>query len=248
MTAVLVHGSPETGAIWKPLLGVLAREDVVVLSPPGFGAPVPPGFSATTDDYLTWLVEELEGIGEPVDVVGHDWGGGHVVRLAIERPDLLRSWVTDIGGCFAPDYAWHSFAQAWQTPGTGEEAIAALVAAPRTDLCAAFEGRGMPHAVAEEVVAGIDEAMGRCILSLYRSAAQPVMAQIGERLGAAAATPGLAVIPTEDEEAGGEHRARWAAAEAHAEVTVLPHRGHWWMVEAPEEAANFLRTFWSSID
>ena len=247
MAKVLVHGSPETEAIWRPLLSLIGGDDVRVLSPPGFGAPVPPGFGATSDDYLAWLVEELEAIGGPVDIVGHDWGGGHVVRLAIERPDLLRSWVTDIGGCFAPDYVWHSFAQAWQTPGVGEEAVAGLVAAPRADLCAAFEGRGMPHAIAEEVVAGIDEAMGRCILSLYRSAAQPVMAQVGSHLGAAAATPGLVVIPTEDEEAGGEYRARWAAARAHAKVAVLHGRGHWWMVEAPGEAANVLQAFWSSI-
>ena len=53
---VLVHGNPETAAIWDPLRAELGRDDVVALSPPGFGAPVPDGFGATSDDYLAWLV------------------------------------------------------------------------------------------------------------------------------------------------------------------------------------------------
>ena len=35
---VLVHGNPETAAIWGPLIGALDRADAIVLSPPGFGA------------------------------------------------------------------------------------------------------------------------------------------------------------------------------------------------------------------
>jgi pimeloyl-ACP methyl ester carboxylesterase len=41
MTVVLVHGNPETDAIWGPLVDALGRDDVVLLSPPGFGAPLP---------------------------------------------------------------------------------------------------------------------------------------------------------------------------------------------------------------
>ena len=44
MTCVLVHGNPETDVIWDPLVRALAAQgvaDVVRLSPPGFGAPLP---------------------------------------------------------------------------------------------------------------------------------------------------------------------------------------------------------------
>lgn len=41
MPAVFVHGNPETDAVWTPLLAELGRDDVVRLSPPGFGAPLP---------------------------------------------------------------------------------------------------------------------------------------------------------------------------------------------------------------
>ena len=70
VTAVFVHGNPETAAVWSPLLAELTRGDVLTLSPPGFGAPVPDGFGATTDEYVAWLAAELESIGEPVDLVG----------------------------------------------------------------------------------------------------------------------------------------------------------------------------------
>jgi hypothetical protein len=41
MGVVLVHGNPETSAVWDPLRAALGRDDVICLSPPGFGAPTP---------------------------------------------------------------------------------------------------------------------------------------------------------------------------------------------------------------
>ena len=77
-----MHGNPETDAIWGPLVDALQRDGVttyVRLSPPGFGAPLPDGFAATMLGYRDWLEEELAGFDEPIDLVGHDWGGGHVM-------------------------------------------------------------------------------------------------------------------------------------------------------------------------
>jgi pimeloyl-ACP methyl ester carboxylesterase len=123
MTVVLVHGNPETAAIWDDLREQLGRDDVIALSPPGFGAPVLDGFGATSDDYAAWLATEVAKLPGPIDLVGHDWGGGHVMRLVIAQPELVRSWAMDIAGCFDPEYVWHERAQVWQTPGAGESAI-----------------------------------------------------------------------------------------------------------------------------
>jgi pimeloyl-ACP methyl ester carboxylesterase len=95
---VLVHGVPETEAVWGPLVTDLGRRDLTRLSPPGFGAAIPPGFGCTVSEYRDWLIEQLEAFDEPVDLIGHDWGGGHVVNVAMTRPDLLRSWATDAIG------------------------------------------------------------------------------------------------------------------------------------------------------
>jgi pimeloyl-ACP methyl ester carboxylesterase len=44
MTIVLVHGNPETDAIWDDLVPHLRNGDVVRLSPPGFGSAIPSSF------------------------------------------------------------------------------------------------------------------------------------------------------------------------------------------------------------
>jgi pimeloyl-ACP methyl ester carboxylesterase len=165
----------------------------------------------------------------------------------MERPDLIRSWAMDIAGCFAPDYVWHDLAQVWQTPGAGEEAVGGMASLPVADRASLFESLGMTPEIAQAVAEANDDTMGRCILSLYRSAAQPAMARLGEALGIAAARPGLVIIPTEDGYTGGEERARWAAGKAKAKVAVLPGLGHWWMIQDPAAGAAALQRFWSSL-
>jgi pimeloyl-ACP methyl ester carboxylesterase len=248
MTVVLVHGNPETEAIWDELRKHLGRKDVVALSPPGFGAPVPEGFGATSDEYVSWLATEIEAIPGPIDLVGHDWGGGHVVRLACSRPELIRSWTTDIAGCFDPEYVWHDAAQAWQTPGVGEAAVAQMAGTPKDQLAAQFESLGMSKDVARRVAEAVDEAMARCILSLYRSAAQPMMSKFGAELPRAASRPGLVIIATEDHYTGDEVLARRSAERAGATVAVLEGLGHWWMCQDPKRGAETIATFIASLE
>src|ERR1700750_2367005 len=76
MTIVLVHGNPETEAIWDDLVPHLRNHDVSRLSPPGFGSAIPAGFDCSTDAYRDWLAGELEKLAQPIDLIGHDWGGG----------------------------------------------------------------------------------------------------------------------------------------------------------------------------
>jgi pimeloyl-ACP methyl ester carboxylesterase len=133
MTKVFLHGNPETGALWSVLFGELRKKgisDLVALSPPGFGAPLPVGFEATLIGYRGCLIQQLERLGGNVDLVGHDWGAAHVYGVMAERPDLIRSWAADCAGIIHPDYIWHDMALAWQTPEVGEESIAAMFGLP----------------------------------------------------------------------------------------------------------------------
>jgi pimeloyl-ACP methyl ester carboxylesterase len=247
MTIALVHGNPETAAIWDPLLAELERDDVVTLSPPGFGAPVPDGFAATSDDYLAWLIGEVERLPAPVDLVGHDWGGGHVQRLAASRPELIRSWATDIAGAADPAYVWHDMARVWQTPGEGETFVETMMSMPATDRTAALVAAGMTQDAAAACAAAAGPDMGRCILALYRSAAQPAMTEWGRQLEAAERRPGLVIIATADPFTGGEELARRSAERFGARVAVLDGLGHWWMLQDPASGAAALREFWDSL-
>jgi hypothetical protein len=74
-------------------------------------------------------------------------------------------------------------------------------------------GLGIPEeaARASAELLGTPET-GRCILALYRSAAQPRKAEWGEELARAERRPALAIIATEDPFVGGEVLARRMAA------------------------------------
>ena len=114
MTAVFVHGVPDTEQMWNRLTAAIDRSDVVRLSLPGFGTDVPAGWTATKEEYSGWLESQLEQFAEPVDLVGHDWGAILSQRVASLRPDLVRTLACG-SGPLDDEYEWHPMAQAWQT-------------------------------------------------------------------------------------------------------------------------------------
>ena len=248
MTLVLVHGNPETSAIWDDLIPLLPTDDIVILSPPGFGAPLPEGFDATMSGYLKWLIEQVSQLKPPIDLIGHDWGGGHVVRLACERPDLIRSWTSDILGIFTPEYIWHERAQIWQTPGEGEKAVAEMISAPLSEKIEFYKERGMSDSISGQVSEWVNEDMAKSNLTLYRSAAQPVVGNLFDSLKKASAKPGLAIIATADPAVGGEVLGRKAAEQTGAQIGILEGVAHWWMCTHPNEGAQLLNSFLSQFE
>ena len=248
MTVVLLHGNPETPVIWEPLLAALGGVDAVTPQLPGFGCGTPEGFGATKEEYVDWfigVVEQVVSEHGPVDLVGHDWGGGIGMRAVAMRPELFRTWACDVLGLFHPDYVWHDFAQIWQTPGAGEEYFAQSLATPAADRVALYEAIGIPRSTGERLVEAGDELMGRCVLSLYRSAAQPAMKEWGEHLGVAATVPGLALIAPNDPFVRGADLGLEVATRLGATVKVLEGQGHWWMLGDHVGAAEVLRSFWT---
>jgi len=247
MPRVFVHGNPETSALWRPLFEELESrglDDLHALSPPGFGAPVAEGFEPTHTGYRDWLIGELEALGGDVDLVGHDWGAGHVYGVLAERPDLLRSWAADCAGLVHPDYVWHAGAQAWQTPEVGEQAVEAMFAPPVEQRAATWASLGIRADIAQEIAADQNDAMGCCILALYRSAAQPAMQALGERLRATEKRPGLVLIATEDPYTGTPEMAVAVAQSLGAGTVRLEGQGHWWMFDGAPAAADALAAHW----
>ena len=246
---VLVHGNPECDAIWGPLIAELSKrgvDDVLALSPPGFGAPVPDGFEATPPGYVEWLAEALAGVEEPIDLLGHDWGAGHVLGLAASRPDLIRSWAADCAGLIHPDYEWHDMARVWQQPEAGEAAIAMMVEGPLDERKKMLAGLGLSEEIAGPMAEAANAQMGACVLTLYRAAAQPAMRELGNRLAAAERRPSLFLVATDDPYVP-ETFAPEVAARLGSETVRLEGQGHWWMVGDPAPAAEALTAFWSGL-
>ena len=250
MTRVFIHGNPETAAIWGPLLDELrerGESDLVCLSAPGFGAPRPSDFDASPSSYVGWLVGELEQIDGPIDLVGHDWGAGHVYGLLAQRPDLARSWAADCAGLVHPEYVWHDMAQAWQTDELGEQVVEMMMAGAADERVARFVELGIPEPVAAALVADTDPSIGGCILDLYRGAAQPVMADLGRALLATELPRGLVLDATGDAYSqpalGRDMAERFGAS-----VFTMEGEGHWWMCSVAGAAADGLVEFWSTLD
>jgi pimeloyl-ACP methyl ester carboxylesterase len=247
VTVVLVHGNPEVAEIWGAMLAELDRDDgmahdIVALSPPGFGGAVPDGFGSTSDEYAEWLVGELQHFDDPVHLIGHDWGGGHVVRATILRPDLVSTVTTDIAGCFAPGYEWHDMARVWRTEGAGEDTVAAMATVALPERADMFEGLGMNRRAAEACAAAATE-MGPHILSLYRSAPESAFEAWSDQMAALERGPAIhVVIATEDHYTGGVEKATHTAERWGATIHRLDGLGHWWMMEDPKRAAAVVRS------
>lgn len=245
MPALFVHGNPDTKRLWDRVLAELGdgHGELVAVDLPGFAQPAPDGFGSTKEEYVDWICGQLEALkdraGEPVHLVGHDWGSLMVQRVASIRPDLLAS-VTCGGAAVDVDYPWHPLAQVWQTPGEGERYMA-------EELTDEF---GIAHLVEN----GVPEEDAKVnmwtlpwgkdtILKLYRSAVhigvewQPDLEQL--------AVPALVIWGKDDPYVP----LVWAerlAERMKAELVVLDC-AHWWPFEKPAETAAALTRFWASL-
>ena len=237
MPAYLVHGVPDSPAIWDPLRRHLTRSDVVTPTLPGFGTPLPDGFGATCDEYVAWLVADLERIGTPVDLVGHDWGSILALRIASVRPDLVRTLAAG-SGPLDEEYQWHDTAVMWQTPGVGEQLMAIFGGEPAIEGLVAG---GLSREYATAAVARFDDRMRDAILKLYRSAVDvhprwaPDLARVR--------CPALVVWPIDDPFVDRRFGQR-LATRLRGELLEVDG-GHWWQATHPAEVAAALETLWA---
>ncbi len=235
---VFVHGVPDTFRLWEPITEQLSGIDAKPLALPGFDWPVPDGFDASKEAYVDWIIESIEDIGGPVDLVGHDWGSMFVQRVASLRPDLVRTWVAGDAAADA-EYVWHDMAQMWQTPDVGEQVMAGFT--PEV-IPAALVPEGIPEQTAHEMAKYMDDTMKGCILKLYRSAVT-VGAEWEPGLVEAATRPALIIWGRDDPYVPLRYGER-LAERVGGELVALDTR-HWWPVEQPGEAAAAMAEFWS---
>ncbi|MFK7744629.1 MAG: alpha/beta fold hydrolase [Roseobacter sp.] len=239
---LFIHGVPDTGFMWTPLVQALGLEadDVMTPTMPCFDGSTPAGFTPTKEGYLNWLVQELEKTAQqsgPVDIVGHDWGAPLVAMAAQMRPASIRTWAV-INAVPEPSYEWHSLARTWQTPILGELFMAlGSTAKFRDQLTAA----GMPDAIADHEAPKIDKHMKSAILKLYRSAKNPSdwsadFSEVAEK-GKVLWGEGDPFVPVKFAQRFCE---RWTIP-----LAVEKGVGHWGVCERPEAFAAHLRAHWA---
>ncbi|MGW0582039.1 alpha/beta fold hydrolase [Streptomyces sp. NPDC002920] len=240
MLAVFVHGVPDTYHVWDDVLAHLTRTDVRALALPGFGCPVPEGFTSTKEEYVDWIIARLEGLGSPVDLVGHDWGCALTARVASLRPDLVRTWA---GGDASVSGAveWHDLGKIWQTPEVGEQWMAEFDA---SELSRLLQASGVPAHRADQTASRLDATMKESILRLYRSAAH-----VGAEweIGLADLTSPALVFWGIADRFEPVERADILAKSVRATNVVRLDSGHWGPVQRPRELADALTQHWESV-
>jgi pimeloyl-ACP methyl ester carboxylesterase len=240
MPAILIHGVPDTHHVWESVRLNLNRTDVDAWDLPGFGAPRPNGFGSSKEEYVDWLIRRLERVGEPVDLVGHDWGCILTLRVAYLRPDLVRTWAGG-NGPINSGYEWHPLAKIWQDQVEGDRFMRDLRAKSfAEDLAAGFD---VPIGLAEEMASRVDEPMKDSVLKLYRSAI--TMGAEWEPGLSAVSAPCLvfwgALDPACQIEFG-----RKLGASLHASSVVEMDCNHWPVLQRPAEVAEILERHWSA--
>jgi pimeloyl-ACP methyl ester carboxylesterase len=264
---MLLHGVPQTAAMWRDLLAGL-RSDRVVLAPdlPGLGSSElrgPYDMSTVATRLAALAMHEVAG---PLDVVGHDWGGVVALVLAASRPDLVRRVVVlnTAYGSLDLRAAWH--VPVALLPGLPE--LAFRLAGPRLVPRLIEHGWRSDRPMADDLLADHQAAYAdprriAAMLGYYRDNGRPqVAATVKTRLGShlpfrspadprgergfpVPRVPALVVWGARDPVLPDSVRASLVRDLAGCRCVVIPDAGHFVLEEAPETAipaiASFLR-------
>lgn len=241
---VLVHGVPDTPAIWEPLRTSLApRQGLVIsLALPGIAGALAEGTDITRNGLAAWVVAEVERLVAdhgPVDIVGHDWGAILVTRAVCLRPELFSTWAVS-GAVVAEDYPGHTVAKVWATPVLGELFMSI---SPRTLMKRILVSRGMPPSLADKEMETWSQMRRSSILSLYRSAAG--LSRFEGWLDDLAKMPkqGMVIWGENDPYVPVRYAEGFATSQS-VPIHVAEGAGHWVNAEKPEFFAEHLEALW----
>ena len=241
---VFVHGNPDAGSDWMPLMARVAEVAMVVAPDlPGFGNADPrPDGDYTIYGYARFLDGVISRLGiERVHLVAHDFGGPFAAAWAADHPQKVAS-VTFINTGVLLGYRWHRMARVWQTPVLGELSMRFLTERMAVKMLAR-ENPGLSLAWVQTIVRHLmPDKTRKAVLRLYRSTRPGDMDQLAARLrqhdhdAQVLFGDADAYIPV-------EQARRQVEVFPRVEVRVLPGLGHWCWLENTEVVAGHLLAF-----
>jgi pimeloyl-ACP methyl ester carboxylesterase len=94
---LMLHGWPQNWWMWRELIGPLAASGRRVVCPDlrGYGWTAAPPGGYEPEVFARDVAALIEAISpdEPVDLIGHDWGGFTGFLLCLERPELVNRYL-----------------------------------------------------------------------------------------------------------------------------------------------------------
>lgn len=236
---VFVHGNPDCGSDWMPLMTRVAPfVDVVAPDLPGFGAAdARPDRDYTIYSYARFLDGVIRQLGlRRVHLVAHDFGGPFAAAWAADHPDQVAS-ITFVNTGVLLGYRWHRMARVWRTPVLGELSMRAIQPGVATRMLAR-ENPGLSARWVDTIVAHLmPEKTRRAVLRLYRATRPADMEQLAARLHQHD-FDGLVVFGDADAYIPAEVAHRQVAVFPRADIRILRGLGHWCWLEDTDAVAN----------
>ena len=205
---VCIHGLAGSSHWWSAVAGELEAVGPVCLLdlPRALPPRALPG----------WVVEEIEKLGDEVDLAGHSLGGLVALRVAAARPDLVRKLIL-----IAP-------------PGIQSRRSAIAYGPPLLASMLRIRPRFLIRLATDAARAGPR--------NLLRGGAH-VAATDARSEAAAVQTPTLLVWGEHDRLTPSSIGLQWLEALPDARLRVIEDAGHVPMIEAPQELVDTIRAF-----
>ena len=236
---LLLHGNPDTHAVWAPLAERLApHARCIAPDLPGFGGtPITDDFGFSLDNQAAWVAGVADALGlAKLHLVVHDVGGPYGLAFACKHADRLRS-LTIFNTNFFPDYKWHFWARVWRTRGLGE--IAMSIANRPLFIREMRRGSpNMPREYANHAYDAFTKSTKRQVLRWYRAMDADVHAGWDKQL-VATPTPKQVLWGDRDPFIPATTADRFGTKA----VQHFADYGHWVMLEAPDIAAAAIADF-----
>ncbi len=241
---VFVHGNPDTGSDWMPLMTRIgAFATVVAPDLPGFGsAEKGVEFDYTIEGYASFVDGVIKALGiNRVHLVAHDFGGLFAATWAADNPERVAS-VTFINTGVLIGYRWHRLARIWRAPVIGE-LMMRLTTPGVARFVIGHDNPGLPAPWADTVAGHLTPPeTRRAVLRLYRSADTRNIERLVPRLRERD-HDALVVFGDADVYIPVEQAHRQAEPFPSAEIHVLPGVGHWSWLERTGQVAAYLVPF-----
>ncbi|HLL21364.1 MAG TPA: alpha/beta fold hydrolase [Kofleriaceae bacterium] len=233
---VLLHGNPDTHAVWEPVVAALApRHRCIAPDLPGFGGShAPARFDVSLANQAAWVNGVLDALSlDRVHLVVHDIGGVYGLAFATEHAARIAS-LTITNTVFFADYHWHFWARVWRTPGLGELSMALMGAS----LFARKLRRGSPPKPTPNAhwdYTFANPETRRMVLRWYRAMNVDLYRSWEPRmLAATASVPRQVLWGDRDEYIPAQFATRFGAPS----VQRMPDAGHWLMLQHPARVAD----------
>ncbi|WP_187429024.1 Esterase YbfF [Roseobacter fucihabitans] len=233
---VIVHGLYGSGRNW----GVIAKRlcdvaRVITVDQRNHGQSAWTK-THTYSDMADDLVELIQHLGGPVDVIGHSMGGKAAMVLAVQNPELIRRLIV---GDIAPVPYTHSQMQFI----TAMRAVDLSNLSRRSDAEAQLGALGVEPALQSFFTQSLDVAERRWRLNLDVLALEMDRILSFPTLSGAFEGPTLFLSGAASDYVTAEHRPAIKSLFPKARFAKLPQAGHWLHAEKPREFEAAVRAF-----